>query len=404
MAVWVNVNLKKIIPDALLSILSTIQTVITAAKVPLELANSALTLAKTIIAFLPIFDFLKMLGNMISDYKNDFLASNIYTCYMFDYPTRQVYSGDPGPDSTYGNNINLKGSLFKESYITDLINSFDDNRDFQRPMYKKDVSCLLLVRAVGSLSDLNLVLDESNFGEPFTFMALFTGKAGYSLAHARSQLMWKKFRDSAEAQGEFVAQRVARVQAAFRAYNQMTDDQKDSVPVPFNQKTGEYYYEGAQAKDVPFTEVVELMSHIEFLNQPAAYPDWSKMPLANFCPELILLVNGVLDPIIDLLQSGLTIKDQIIALINSIQAKLDEFQAILDRIQEIIDQIDAFLNMTGFYGVLLTSSNGIEDIKTQLRNMNSPITTGYGFYSGMTMVAGGPSATVFNTLFGPIVG
>jgi len=71
-------------------------------------------------------------------------------------------------------------------------------------------------------------------------------------------------------------------------------------------------------------------------------------------------------------------------------------------IDQILEDLDLLLNLTGMHAIYVQSSNGIADLRRKLLNADNVPRDGRGFYSGVTILAGGPFVPVFNTLFAAV--
>lgn len=404
MAQWVSANLANLLPGSVDTIFTSVRALTTTVSVPLEAVQAIMNTSKLVLASLPSLDFISIVRDLVEDFKDDLIGSGYYVLDMWDYPVKQLQPTTYGYDQTYSN-LQTSGHFFSESFQQDLIASFDDAHDVSRPQFTSSVAMLVIVVARGTLDDLGVDTEEDNIGEAWKGFET----AIHGTSRIIEELRWKNsfgfIRQVAENQTpDNVATRVTRAQRAFKLMSYMTREELDLLPKPMNPETGEAFFEGMATTDVDWEEdIVPILEAVENTFESYEYPDWQSGTLADVYPELDDLVNTIFDPIIELLESGGTIVQSIIDLIDAISAKLSELQRIIDDIDIFLEQIEDLLNATGFHAVFLTSSNGVEGLKSELENASNFPFTGKGFYAGMSILVGSDAVTPFTTIFQPIV-
>jgi hypothetical protein len=402
MAQWVTANLKDLLPSVVTTALDSIETLLSVISIPLNAVSALLDAAKTFLLGLPPLNPAALLSAAVESIKEQFLATGLYVCNMWDYPVRQLEHTDIGPDATFGR-YNTRGTDFRGTFVRDLNLSFDDQNDFNRPQFTESVAMVVLVTGAASLEDLGVSMEEDNFGFGFAGMDPQIGAAAASLVRKRWQLVFDKMRQAAENQeSRVVSTRRERVEYAHRLFLQLEQDQIDAIPPPFDSTTGDAFYETTQPTDIEWEEMLEIIETIEGQFEPPVYPDWERVALVDLHPGLVSLINNIFDPVLDLLEIGSSIKDAIIAMIDAIKDKLDELQTLIDAIDDILAEIDRLLEMTGLSALYVSSNTGITDLRTKLIQADNVPFDGNGFYAGMALLAGAANATVFKTLFGPV--
>lgn len=405
---WVSLTMANLLPSEVQTIMTAIQALTSVVKTPLDAVSSILGTAKAFLVSLPALDFISALKSLVESFKNNLVGSGFYLCDMWDYPTKQIQPPDSrfGPETTYGS-WRLEGGDFSSTFLADLADSFDDENDPNRPQFTGSVAMIVIVIARGSLDDVGVQSRDGDLGEVWRGLASGIASAGRAVDEARWRGAWALMRQTAEAQSsDKVAVRVTRVQRAFRMFTRMTREELDSMPVPMNPETGESFFEGMDTSSLSWdNDILPIVEAVENQIEPAEYPDWNRATLYEVFPELEQIIDLLFDAVLDLLQSGSTIKEAIIALIDAIQAKLDQLEEYIDMIDAIIDDIQNILDMTGFHGIYLTTNNGVSSIKSQLLSSTSYPFTGKGFYAGMAILAGGSAnVTALSTIFSSIAG
>lgn len=402
MAQWVTARLSDLLPSEVQSALDLIDSLLGVISVPLSATSDLLSAAETFLLGLPIINPVELLRLAAESIKEQFLASGLYVCNMWDYPTRQLVHTTTGPNATFGR-YSTRGTDFRGTFIRDLSLSFDDQNDFNRPQFTGTVAMLVLVVGEASLENLGISMEEDNFGEGFSGIRHDIGAAAAELVRKRWQSVFFKLRQAAENQEEgFVTTRYEKVEYAHRLFNQLEQEQIDAIPAPFNANTGEGFYEDTIATDISWEDSLELIDTIEGQFEPPVYPNWDRKALVDLHPDLVSIVDSIFDPVIDLLEVGSTIKDAIISMIRAIKLKLDELQSLIDRIDEVLEKILNLLNMTGFSALYVSSNSGVTDLRTKLLQAENVPFDGNGFYSGMAILAGAANASIFKTLFAPV--
>lgn len=410
MAQWVSANLKMLLPPGTQAILDTIDTILTIVKTPLDLIVSILNTAKSLVLAFNLFDFIGALRSMIEDFKNKIIGSGFFVCLMWDYPVRQLTGGvatssDIGPDNTFGM-VTMTGHEFKESFVKDLLASFDDDKDPYRPVFTGSCAMLVLVRAASTPEQLGVSSGEDNCGDAWGGLGHTIGEAGKSVRTIRMRAALAVLKEAAQAQSAETCQvRVERAEQALQMFSFMSDDEIDAISFPENEETGEMFFDGVEPNELDWeADCVPVLESIEGQFTPSAYPDWSRITLRDINPDLVRIVDYVFDPIIDLLQGGFTLKQKLIDLIDAIKSKVEYLQDLIDSIDVILEEIDRLLSATGFHAIYISSSKGIDDLKIQLKNATGPAFTGKFFYAGMALLAGSDAKVIFDTLFAAVGG
>jgi hypothetical protein len=400
---WVAANMAAFLPPELVSILDSLDGIVSAAKIPLNLVNTALNTAKVIaqtMSLLNPINFLGALADLVQQFKDEFFASGIYVCDMWAYPLYQMRPLDYGPDNTYGN-INLRGSKFSESFFRDLYSSFTDEGDHNRPITTGACALLVLVSAVGSIQDLTINPGEDNIGDTFSGFSRYISRAGYSVGDAQFDYYWGQTLKAANTWDYTTSNRVKRIQTAIRMYKQLEPEERSAILTPVNPITGVSFYTDGSIPE--WKDIEEVVRSVEYRYTTSRYPDWSRATIRDINPQLVDLFDSVIDPILDLLRSGSTMTDGIIALISAIQGKLKQLTEILDTIDRIILEMELLLTNTGMYGLFVTAQTGVGRLLQELNNTtNPPLNGGYGFYSGIALLATGPSFEPFKAFFSAI--
>lgn len=407
-AQWVSANLKMLLPPGTTDILDLIDTMLSIVKAPLDLIVAILDTAKSLVLAFNLFDFIAILRGMVEDFKNKILGSGFFVCMMWDYPVRQLTGGvvqgkDVGPDNTFGV-IGLEGHLFKESFLKDLLSSFDDTKDPYRPTFTGSCAMLILVRAASTPEQLGVHSGEDNVGDAWGGLGATIGQAGRAVGTIRMRAALATIKEAAQQQSsDYVQIRVERAERAIQMYSFLTDDEVDAISYPEDEENGGMYFDGLAPNELDWqADCVPVLESIEGMYSPSVYPDWSRITLRDINPNLVLIVDYVFDPVIDLLQSGFTLKQKLIDLIDAIKSKVEYLQDIINSIQVILDEIDRLLSATGFHALYVSSSKGIANLKYQVESASGPPIEGPFFYAGMALLAGSDVKVLFDTLFAAV--
>jgi hypothetical protein len=406
MASWVSANMSNLLPGEVDTIIDLISSLSTTVQIPLELTISILNVAKTVLVSLDAFDPATILRDTIEAFKNDILGAGFYICDMWDYSILQLVSvvdSDHGPDSGF----NYNGNTFEDSFRQDLLDSFEDENDLRKPTFTGKCAMLVLVIGRGTLDEIGIDPDESNFGETFKGFQNAIGQASYGLQQSRYRLFWLKAKQVAENQpSDKVAARVNRVQTAFKLFSFLSNEDLDGVETPFDQSSGRSFFEDDDLtiNDISYKDdILPVIESVENAYKQSEYPDWRSVRLIDIYPELVELVDIGFDAVLSLFVASSTILESVVELINSIQAKLDWLDSIISLIDQLIEDLDDMLNTTGLHALFVSSNNGISDLKTKLENATNVPFDGNGFFAGMSILAGGDATTVLQTLFSPLI-
>jgi hypothetical protein len=403
MAQWVSANLSKLLPGAVDTIFTAIKALTTTVSVPLKAVQSALNVASAFLTSLDPLDFLTTVRSLINSFKNNLIGSGYYLLDMWDYPIKQLQPSTFGPENTV-DALRLTGDSFQSSFQQDLLDSFDDADDTNRPQFTGSVVIMILVSAKGTLDDLGIIPEEDHLGFAWKGLDAPINQAGQAVQELRWRASFSRMRAAAEVQSvNKVATRVERVQRVSHLFSFMSREEIDLLPVPMDPETGESFFEDLEASDLDWEEdVVPILETVEAHFESHEYPDWERATLYEVYPDLQVIVDTVFDAVLDLLETGGTILQAIKDLVNAIKAKLDELDRLIALIDELEEQLEALLNATGLHVLFVTSENGVTDLKTKIQSATNIPFTGNGFYAGMAVLVGGPQASLFNTLFGPI--
>jgi len=406
MAEWKSANLAALLPPGTETILDTIEGLVTVVSVPLEIITTILDTAKSLIVSFSLFDFLSILSDLIEEWKESFLGSGFFICDMWDYPVRQLLTPtttDYGPDQTF-DKLNLSGHVFEDSFLAALSGSIDDTKDPFRPQFAADCSMIILVRAGSTPEALGLEAGEDSAGDSFAGMSESIGTAAKAIRTVRMRSMLAKLKEAAQASSsDRVQVRVERVEQALQMFGQMSDDEIDAVLFPEDEDTGVLFFEDKTATELDWLEdITPILESIEGQYEPTSYPDWTRIALRDIHPDLVRLADELFDPVIDLLQTGSDLKQQLVDFIDAIKAKVDYLQDLVDTIDEIVDDIERLINATGFHALYVSSSTGVDGLISKAQNAENVPFDGNNFYSGITIVAGSDTKAVFDALFGPI--
>lgn len=401
MAEWVQANLRNLLPDAVDNILDAADTVLTLTKTPLTVVNGILQTASSLLVSLDaIFPPSNILAGLIEDFKEDILQSGLYICSMWDYPVRQLDPSSFGPSETLGT-FSLEGSDFRGSFLSDLDRSFDDEADNNRPQFSGDVVMFVIVSASRELSELGLSMGEDNNGDGWRGLSSVIGQASAGLEERRWGGAWARLLAYAETlPSDKVATRKARIVASFRRFRRLKDI--GPVPIPMDFNSGAEFFEGLTVGDIDWDDdVVPLLEVMEELAVGTEYPDWSSTTLRDVYPDMVVIIDTVFDPIIEMLGAGGTILGIFNDLIAAIKLKLSEIEVLLQKVEDALDEIEKFLDMTGFVAIYVASDQGITGIRQKLLAAADPFEN-TGFFSGMAVLTGSANVEAFKTLFSGI--
>ena len=423
MADWKTASLADVLPDGTSDIITSIQSLLTIVTTPLDLVSSTLTAASTFLTNFPLFDLMKTLRESLEKYKTDFTLTGMYLCPMLDYPLKQLqskasfgaeidpvtgelkYQSEFSPEIDY-TKLAFNGQTFNSSFVADLANSFDDLYDTKRPMFKGDVAMLVIVMGGSTINNLDLDLGENNIGNVFGGLSATTGNMIAQMERLRKMHDLGVAREVAEKSSKdvgIVATRVRRVVKAKQVLGQLDNSVFGGINVPFDIAAGHYHFDNVNPTELDWeVDIVPVLETVEEQITLSQYPDWSKFSMREFLPEIVEIVDLIFDPIIDMLKSGENFLQQILDLIATIKAKIKRLQDIIYQIDNILNKFDIILNSIGFHALYLTASNGVDELKTKLENAGSVPFTGTGFYSGFSLLTGGPQVTAFKLLLGPV--
>lgn len=411
MAKWVSANMAAFLPDGTTDIFASINDLTSVITPPLELVQSALEAAKIFLIGLDPFDWLGALAATIEDFKNAFLASGIYVCQMWDYPVRQIHQEVPGravgevaygPDNTIGTFNISAGHIFEESFLQDLNDSFDDRLDPNAPRFRSNVSMLVLVTGTPGINDIRISTEEDSLIDAFQGLAGVIGGAARNIRALRLKNMLARIKSTAQAQEPSkVSVRVNRIERSIHLVGLLSDQEIDAIEYP-EDDTGAYF-EGRDLNTLDWiSEVIPILEAVESQFLSSKYPDWNKLSLVNLHPDIQNIIDAVFDPVIDLLQSGSSITNATVAMINAISDKITELEELIERISDIQEEIDRLLNVTGLHALYISTSQGIPDLQDKLLNATDVPFTGNNFYAGMALLAGEDAKVTFDALLATV--
>jgi hypothetical protein len=172
--------------------------------------------------------------------------------------------------------------------------------------------------------------------------------------------------------------------------------------VPQDLDTGAEFFEGLTEASIDWDgDVVPLLESIEELAVGAEYPDWSATTLVDIYPDIVVILDTVFDPVIELLELGGTITQIFLDLIAGIKAKLEEIEVLLAKVEDALEEIELFLDMTGFVAIFIESNQGVTGARQKLLAAESPFDE-TGFFSGMAVLVGSANVAAFKLLFSGI--
>lgn len=391
------------LPGAVDEIFTAIDSIVSVASIPLEAVKTILNTSSTFLVSLDPFDFLSVVKSLIESFRNDILSTGFFMLDMWDYPVKQLAPRSYGPGNTYSS-PRLSGDTFESSFLSDLLSAFDDELDTNRPQFSGSVTAMIIVTGRGTIDDLNLLPEEDHVGYAWKNLDTSIRNAGNKIRNIRLNAQMSVIKQAAEYQpSDKVATRIFRAQRAFRLMSFMSQEDMDLIPIPMDPETGDSFFENKSPALINWEEeVVPILETVEDFYLSSEYPDWQSATLKDIYPDLVVILDTVFDPILDLFSSGGTILQSIKDLVTAIQAKLDELDRLIELITSLEAELEDFLNATGMHVLFVSTNNGITDLKSKISSALSVPFTGNNFYAGMTLLVGGPGSSVFNTLFSPI--
>jgi hypothetical protein len=417
MAAWVTASLADLLPPGVDTIITAINALLSVVTQALGVVQTGLNIAKSVLGLISIlFDLIGTLREAIENLKKDLIASGIYVCNMLDYPIVQLQRKQSyGPDMDY-TRLAFDGQPFNTSFLKDLAGSFYDSYDNNRPQFTDTCAMMVLVVGAPSLPALNIDISEGNPFNIFPGLADSAQSVGNKIRSMLFNVSLYIARVCAESQStDKVSARVKRVTDAFRIIHALNEQQKGGLTVLLDPVTGKPYLLQAAKTSINNTivvdpsllswdyDVVPLLEIVEAQVGVSVYPDWGRLTLREINPGLVELIEAVFDPVLDLLQSAYSIKDQITAMIAVVDKKLKFLKDLIGYITTIQEYITDLLNSTGFMGIFISSNTGVEGLRTKLLNATGSLYgTNNGFYSGFAILAGSTQATAFTTLFSPV--
>jgi hypothetical protein len=412
MSDWKAATVSSLLPAGASTVLSSISASLSTLETAIAIPVTALNIASSLVQTISIDLFSALRAALIS-FRDSIDLTGMYYCSMLDYPVRQVTSKrGKNYDSDY--RVLGSGDAFSTSFLKDLAASMIDSYDPQRPSFNGNCAMLVLVGAAPSIEalgyDYNL---DAGWGNLFAGVNQELGYAKRTLRNIRMTFALAVARAKAERESDHrvVAARVKRLTRCVQLYSQLPEHERDQIPTVYDPVSGESLFCYGQSLDeidydrINWKQDVEpLITCIEHTYSTlATYPDWKSYTLDEFFPELTAMSHAVFNPLIDLLQAGVGLGDQINRLIASIKKKIDYYKDLIDRIQSVIDSITDILDVTGLYALFVSSNHGTDDLRTKLLAAgNQPFSGLKGYYSGIALLAGAPSVTVFTSLFSPI--
>lgn len=405
-AIWVEASLGALLPPGTTDIISTIQTVIGTVTPLLDTVNSALDAASTFLQSWPVFDFAKALGDLIAQWKSDFLMQGLYMLPLWDYPVKQLAAKQSyGPEQTFGL-LNFNGTTFQD-FTDDIARSMTARKDPNRPRFNFDCAMLVLVMAWPDITACTITAEEGGTNRTFPGLKDLTG-AAYGIRELRWQGAWRKLRDATALSP--VDQVEARTLAVIEAHELFsTFDRQELDAIPYPGTDDDPFLEKVSAGSITWDTIQGAIDAVTFAYEGLEYPSWTRVNMTDLIPGLQDMVNQIFDPVIAVLRSAKNVQQVILDLIESIKKRVEALQALVAQIDYILEQLDALINATGFYAVFINSVNGTPDLMSQLQASVHPFVDAEGrptrqFFAGMALVAGGPALAPFRLLMAPVAG
>lgn len=383
MTSWKSADVSAFIPPELSSLISLAQSTTAYVAATLEALQAVISTIPT----LPIsgFDFASVLILAVEKFKADFLGTGFYACNMWDYPLRQLARSGSG------------GELFSE-FEFDLRSSFTDPADPNVPPFSSDAAMIILVAGAPGLPAITSVME--GLAAAFSWWGELQG--AYEEVRRRNSVASIEEIEAKIKSGEIKVNVHPSVQTQtllqivklkIAALLLTPDEVADKIdPVP-------------SVTD----SLKEILSWIEDANEktsPSEYPDWQEISLRIIVPPLPDIVDQVFEPLIDALRSGRDIVKTLEEFIAALELKINQLDSTIDRINSYLAMLDGLISATGIYALYVTTDNGVDGLRHEISTATDrPFEdVGTAFFSGVAIVAGGPSLTPFKNLFGPIGG
>ncbi len=382
MAEWKQANMAGFLPEDFHTLISTTQSVMGVVSTVLGVLRGALNAVSSLLVAIPPYDFASALIALVDEFKSSFLGTGFYMANMWDYPVRQYYKG---------------AGTFVTTFESDLISSFTDTSDPNRPTFTGPVALFVLVAGAPALLNMRAVLDNA--------------KAAFAWWTELSAVVARFTRKVSEAE-------IAELEAAVK---------RGDIKVSTNPSVQTLHAKKLHAavantrdfvSDADFLELIlpnipqlpatpaEVQAFVDKMNlatQTSTYPDWQSASLRTIIPPLVSVFDQALEPLLDGLRAGRDILRALESLVATIDAKVTYLENAASKIEEYVRLLDNLLAATGFYAIFLTSPSGIGGLVQQLRDSTEkPFGDLEGYYSGFAVLAGGPGATPFQALFQPI--
>lgn len=407
MADWKSANLVKILPPGTTTLIEGIEALLATIKTLLEPIKAILGTVKTFVSIFSfdLMDFLGMVRDLVEDFKNDLKMGGMYICNMLDYPLKQL-SKRKGYNHTFDySTLTISGDSFVTSYLNDLASSFNDANDYNKPTFKSDCAMLVLVAGAPSMEELNITYGDGGLGDLFEGLGGGIGSANREIFKARARLMFSKFMQSAKLlPSDKIATRTKRLLRSFKMFNWLDSTKLDGVHVHFNPTTGKQFAEGIDPSNLNWEEDIlpTIESIEEVFRNASEYPDWNSITLKDIVPSMVNLIDAVFDPVLDLLETGYKFDNFLDKLVKVLENKITFLGDLVYRIDVIMEKLEFLMHYSGFNALFVNTSGGIQDLNAKLLNAGNMPFKGNNFYTGFTLISGGPQVTAFNAFFGPV--
>ncbi len=391
MAEWTESKFENILPPDFQDLLDLTQSTTGTVVAILGTLQVAMEAIQDFIGGPPPTDLASALADAIDDFRNDFLGTGFFAANMWDYPLRQFFRSGSG------------GEPFLTSFVDDLAKAFTDTSDPNRPPFSTSAAMIVLV--IGSdegieglkqifenirvafswwreVQEIFTAFDKASENETFKVVEaqLRNGEIAAAAATAADKTKEvQRFKQSVQDFRDFFGQ-------------DELDNELDSPPAT-----------GATTKDIQdFNESVETSASVK----SSLYPDFQQFSLRTFVPPLVDVVDAVFDPIIANLRRGRNIVQTVEDYIETLDAKITLLVETAELIDEFVQQLDDLLALTMAAVFITATTNGVLELRDELLVADNPPFQGFdnGLYSGIAIVAGGPSLNAFVNLFEPIGG
>lgn len=385
MANWQSANVSAFLPESLSTLVDTASTTASTVSGVLNAIGIAIEAISSILIGLPSFDFAGALILAVNQFKEDFLGTGFYACNMWDYPLQQFYKSG------------VSGESFVDSFEADLVGSFDDPGDPNVPSFNGSTAALVLVGGVSGLGPVAELVNQ--FANAFSWWTEIRECAlQLSRVVKESEVLdaLAAVKDGRITNDEHPSRRTLLVQQLQNSLDQMRRDLSEEVVDELDTPTS----------SSSLGEIENFINAVSTLNTPSVYPDWQQISLRTIAPPLVDVVDQVFEPLIQALQTGRNIVAALESFITALDEKISALESVVANIELYLSQLEALLSATGLYALYVSSDSGMTGLASEINGASNKPFAGLdsGFYSGVTIVAGGANLAPFNNLFAPIGG